>query len=78
MATKIHVGFKDGKLTSGKCEADVRACPYGNHFASQSEADKYREDVSAILYSPKYRHLAESYEVFGAEGGKLTTTQALG
>lgn len=56
----------------------MRACPYGNHFASQSEADKYREDVSAILYSPKYRHLAESYEVFGAEGGKLTTTQALG
>ena len=78
MATKVHVGFKDGKLTSGKCEADVRACPYGNHFASQSEADKYREDVSAILYSPEYRHLAESYEVFGAEGGKMTTEQALG
>lgn len=33
MATKVHVGFKNGKLTSGKCEADVRACPYGNHFA---------------------------------------------
>lgn len=27
MATKVHVGFKNGKLTSGKCEADVRACP---------------------------------------------------
>lgn len=78
MATKIHVGFKNGKLTSGKCEADVRACPYGNHFASQSEADKYQEDVAAILYSPAYRHLTESYEVFGAEGGKLTTAQALG
>lgn len=78
MATKVHVGFKNGKLTSGKCEADVRACPYGNHFASQSEADKYREDVAAILYSPEYRHLAESYEVFGAEGGKMTTEQALG
>lgn len=32
MATKIHVGFKDGKLTSGKCEADKGKCPYGNHF----------------------------------------------
>lgn len=78
MATKIHVGFRDGKLTSGKCEADKGKCPYGNHFASQSEADKYQEDVAAILYSPAYRHLTESYEVFGAEGGKLTTAQALG
>ena len=79
MATKVHVGFKDGKLTSGKCEADVRACPYGNHFASQSEADKYREHVAEILHSPKYRDLAAGYETFVAEGGgKMSTQDALG
>ena len=27
MATKIHVGFRDGKLTSGKCEADKGKMP---------------------------------------------------
>ena len=30
MTQKTHVGFnKKGELTSGKCEADKRACPYG-------------------------------------------------
>ena len=49
MATKIHVGFRDGKLTSGKCEADKGKCPYGNHFASQSESDAYKEHVAGIF-----------------------------
>lgn len=79
MATKIHVGFKDGKLTSGKCEADKGKCPYGNHFASQSEADKYQEHVAEILHSPQYRDLAAGYEAYAAEGGgKMTTQDALG
>ena len=79
MATKIHVGFKDGKLTSGKCEADKGKCPYGNHFPSQSEADKYQEHVAEILHSPQYRDLAAGYETYAAEGGgKMTTQDALG
>ena len=79
MATKIHVGFKDGKLTSGKCEADKGKCPYGNHFPSQSEADKYQEHVTEILHSPQYRDLAAGYETYAAEGGgKMTTQDALG
>ena len=79
MATKIHVGFKDGKLTSGKCEADKGKCPYGNHFPSLSEADKYQEHVAEILHSPQYRDLAAGYETYAAEGGgKMTTQDALG
>lgn len=77
MATKIHVGFRDGKLTSGKCEADKGKCPYGNHFPSQSEADKYQEHVSEILHSPKYRDLAAGFEAMGASGNGMTTQQAL-
>lgn len=77
MATKIHVGFRDGKLTSGKCEADKGKCPYGNHFPSQSEADKYQEHVSEILHSPKYRDLAAGFEAMGEGGNAMTTEQAL-
>ena len=77
MATKIHVGFREGKLTSGKCEADKGKCPYGNHFPSQSEADKYQEHVSEILHSPKYRDLAAGFEAMGASGNSMTTQQAL-
>lgn len=77
MATKIHVGFRDGKLTSGKCEADKGKCPYGNHFPSQSEADKYQEHVSEILHSPKYRDLAAGFEAMGASGNGMTTQAAL-
>lgn len=77
MATKIHVGFRDGKLTSGKCEADKGKCPYGNHFPSQSEADKYQEHVSEILHSPKYRDLAAGFEAMGASSNGMTTQAAL-
>lgn len=77
MATKIHVGFRDGKLTSGKCEADKGKCPYGNHFPSQSEADKYQEHVFEILHSPQYRDLAAGFEAMGASGNGMTTQQAL-
>lgn len=73
MATKIHVGFKNGKLTSGKCEADVRACPYGNHFASQSESDAYREHVAEILYSPECAGLAAGLEAMGTASNGMTT-----
>ena len=77
MATKIHVGFKDGKLTSGKCEATKGKCPYGNHFPSQGEADNYQEHVAEILYSPKYRDLAAGFEAMGKGGNSMTTQDAL-
>ena len=52
MTQKTHVGFnKKGELTSGKCEANKRACPYGNHFADPNEAHTYLEEVSEALQS---------------------------
>ena len=77
MATKMHVGFRDGQLVSGKCEADKGKCPYGNHFASQSESDAYKEHVAGILYSPQYRDLAAGFEAMGASSNGMTTQAAL-
>ena len=52
MTQQTHVGFnKKGELTSGKCEANKRACPYGNHFADPNEAHTYLEEVSEALQS---------------------------
>ena len=52
MENKTHVGFnKKGALTSGKCDASERACPYGNHFADPNEAHTYLEEVSEALQS---------------------------
>lgn len=52
MENKTHVGFnKKGELTSGKCDASERACPYGNHFADPNEAHNYLEHVSEVVNS---------------------------
>lgn len=77
MTTKMHVGFRDGQLVSGKCEADKGKCPYGNHFASQSESDAYREHVAEILYSPECAGLAAGLEAMGTASNGMTTEQAL-
>lgn len=52
MENKTHVGFNEkGELTSGKCEATKRRCPYGNHFADPNEAHTYLEHVSEVVNS---------------------------
>ena len=52
MENKTHVGFnKKGELTSGKCDASERVCPYGNHFADPNEAHNYLEHVSEVVNS---------------------------
>lgn len=52
MENKTHVGFnKKGELTSGKCDASERPCPYGNHFADPNEAHNYLEHVSEVVNS---------------------------
>lgn len=52
MENKTHVGFnKKGELTSGKCDASERACPYGNHFTDPNEAHNYLEHVSEVVNS---------------------------
>ena len=62
-AQKTHVGFnKKGELTSGKCEADKRACPYGNHFADPSEAHNYLEEVSEAFQGLP-PELVEGYKI---------------
>ena len=79
MTQKTHVGFnKKGELTSGKCEADKRPCPYGNHFADPNEAHIYLEEVSEALQSLP-PELVEGYkthaEVMG--GSKIPFDEAV-
>ncbi len=64
MAQKTHVGFnKKGELTSGKCEADKRPCPYGNHFADPKEAHDYLEEVSTAFQALE-PELREGYQTY--------------
>ena len=63
MENKTHVGFnKKGELTSGKCDASERACPYGNHFADPSEAHNYLEEVSEAFQGLP-PELVEGYKI---------------
>lgn len=64
MENKTHVGFnKKGELTSGKCEADKRPCPYGNHFADPKEAHDYLEEVSTAFQALE-PELREGYQTY--------------
>lgn len=63
MENKTHVGFnKKGELTSGKCDASERACPYGNHFADPNEAHNYLEEVSEAFQGLP-PELVEGYKI---------------